>query len=121
MKHKIFTIYDECAKAFLPPFVLHQTAMAVRAFSDAVNDPGSQFGKHPKDYTLFDIGVFDDLKGSIFSDHAAPVGNGLEYVKPFFEDERMNLSADQLVDGEDESPMGKQVVLDTEGNVRISS
>ncbi len=60
MIHKIFTVYDEKAKAFMPPFFLPETGMAVRVFTDCVNDPTHQFYKHPADYNLYDIGTFDD-------------------------------------------------------------
>lgn len=60
MFHKVFTIYDSKSDAYLQPFFLHTTGQAVRAISDCVNDPKHQFAKHPADYTLFEIGTFDD-------------------------------------------------------------
>jgi len=64
VKFKAYSIFDEKAKAFLPPFFLHNEAVAVRAFADCVNNPEHQFGKHPTDYTLFCLGGFDDTTGS---------------------------------------------------------
>lgn len=63
MRQRIFAIFDEKAKAFLPPFFLPEVAMAVRTFGDCVNDPAHAFGRHPADYTLFSFGVFDQLHG----------------------------------------------------------
>lgn len=63
MKQRIFTIYDDKAKAYLPPFFLPEMGMATRAFSDCVNDPKHNFGLHPSDYTLFCCGIFDDKSG----------------------------------------------------------
>lgn len=57
MMQKIFTIYDSKAHAYLPPFFLPEAGMAVRVFSDCVNDKSHQFSKHPGDYTLFQIGT----------------------------------------------------------------
>lgn len=68
MKHSLFAIFDSKAKAFLPPFMLPNSEMAVRAFSDCVNDPAHQFARHPADYTLFKVGEFDD-------GDAAPIRN----------------------------------------------
>jgi hypothetical protein len=65
MNFNIFSIYDQKAKAYLPPFILPNEAMAVRTFSDCVNSKEHQFGAHPEDYTLFNIGDFDDSQGSI--------------------------------------------------------
>ena len=56
MKHNIFSVYDEKAQAFLPPFFLPEVGMATRIFGDCVNSDEHQFGKHPTDYTLFHLG-----------------------------------------------------------------
>lgn len=63
MIQKVFCIYDDKAKAYLAPFFLPEMGMAVRAFSDCVNDPKHNFGLHPEDYTLFCAGTFDDRSG----------------------------------------------------------
>lgn len=64
MKLKIFCVYDDKAKAYLPPFFLPEMGMATRAFGDCVNDPKHNFGMHPEDYTLFCAGEFDDRSGT---------------------------------------------------------
>ena len=63
MIHKIFSIYDSKAAAFLPPFILPKAEMAQRTFADCVNSPDHQFGAHPEDYTLFELGHWDDETG----------------------------------------------------------
>lgn len=63
LKTKCFVIYDDKAKAYLPPFFLPEIGMAIRAFGDCVNDPKHNFGAHPADYTLFCTGTFDDRSG----------------------------------------------------------
>lgn len=62
---KIFSVYDNKAAAFLPPFFMSNTAVAQRAFSDAVSDPSHAFAKNPTDYNLFEVGSFDDLTAVI--------------------------------------------------------
>lgn len=80
MLHKIFTVYDQKAEAYLPPFFLPQTGMAVRTFSDCVNNPEHQFGAHPSDYTLSEIGTWDESDGSIsVYKMAKSLGTGVEY------------------------------------------
>jgi len=66
MKLVIFSVYDLKAKAYLPPFFLPKEEMAVRVFTDCVNDPTHQFSKHPNDYTLFKLGDFNDDTGELF-------------------------------------------------------
>lgn len=60
MKFKMFSVYDEKAAAFLPPFMLPTAPMAVRAIGDCVTDVNHAFGKNPGDYTLFCLGQWDD-------------------------------------------------------------
>ncbi len=81
MKHRIFCIHDVAAGCYLPPFVLHEPAMAIRAFGDCVNSDTHQFGKHPGDYTLFEVGSFDDASCLLVAwPGAKKLANGLELV-----------------------------------------
>lgn len=64
MIHKTCAVYDHAASAFMLPFQVPRDAVAVRAFTDAVNSKaGHPMSEHPEDYTLFLIGEFDDSKG----------------------------------------------------------
>lgn len=82
MIHSVFSIYDEKAEAFLPPFILPKTEMAQRVFGDCINSADHQFSKHPSDYTLFHMGNFDDEKGEFIRhpNTKQSLGNGVEYV-----------------------------------------
>lgn len=83
MKLKIFSIFDVKAEAYLPPFFLPTVGMATRAFKDCVNQQGHQFCENPGDYTLFELGEFDDVKGEIQTRAAhKSLGNGLTYKLP---------------------------------------
>jgi len=72
MELKIFSIYDSKAAAYLTPFFLPRTEMAIRAFVGCLKESDHQFAKHPEDFTLFQVGSFDpntakftDLKESV--------------------------------------------------------
>lgn len=79
MKLKIFTVYDDKAKAYLPPFFLPEHGMARRVFGDCCNDAQHQFGKHPADYTLFYAGEFDQNSGQfVIEGTLHVVANGIE-------------------------------------------
>ena len=81
MKLIIFSVYDQKAEAYLPPFFIPNAAMAQRTFSEAVNSPSHQFGKHPADYTLIELGTFDDGKATIHPHEIAKtVCTGLECI-----------------------------------------
>lgn len=80
MIHKIFTIYDEKAKAYLPPFFLPESGQAIRSFSNCINSNDHQFSKNPEDYTLFTLGTFDD-NSSILEPYALKsLGNGVQFI-----------------------------------------
>lgn len=84
MKYGMFSIYDEKAQAYLPPFILPETGMAIRTFGDCINSQEHQFGKHPADYTLYQIAEFDDDTGIPTPDKKT-IHNGLELKKPDIE------------------------------------
>lgn len=75
----MFTVYDEKAEAFLPPFFVPSKGLAIRAFTDCINSKDHYFGKHPADYTLFQIGVFHDTTGEIELIDKKSIGNGVEF------------------------------------------
>jgi hypothetical protein len=65
MIHKIFSVHDSAAAAYLPPFFLPTEAMAIRTLTDCVHDENHAFSKNPTDYVLYCIGTFDDSTGII--------------------------------------------------------
>lgn len=80
MIFKIFTIYDDKAKAYIAPFVLPEDGMAIRTFAECANSLEHQFGKHPEDYTLFRIGTFCDTNANInLETTPTSLGKAIEY------------------------------------------
>ncbi len=80
MKTQIFVIYDSKANAYMQPWFLTTIPMAIRAFQDCIADPKHNFGAHPEDYTLFDIGQFDAQTAKINWTPPVSLGNGLEHI-----------------------------------------
>lgn len=82
MLFKAFTIYDSKTEASAQPFFATTTGHAIRMFTDTVNDPNTLFNKHADDFTLFEIGTFDDQNGT-FENLKAHInlGNAHEYIK----------------------------------------
>jgi hypothetical protein len=64
MIHKMFTVYDAAAKAFLRPFFTPTEATAIRAFTQEVNTPKTPLNNNPEDFSLFYLGEYDDANGS---------------------------------------------------------
>jgi len=63
MNLNVFAIYDNAAAAYMTPFYLPSAGLAVRAFTDMANDPKSMVGRHPSDYCLYEMGIFNDSTG----------------------------------------------------------
>lgn len=63
MKLNVYSIYDVKAGVYQRPFYAGADGEATRAFSDLVTDGEHPVGKHPEDYSLFRLGVFDDNNG----------------------------------------------------------
>lgn len=80
MIYNVFSVYDEKADAFLPPFILPNANMAKRVFADCVNSDTHQFGLNPLDYTLYELGQFDDSNGQFMLQRTKQShGNGVEF------------------------------------------
>lgn len=60
MIFQIMTVHDSAAMAYLPPMHYQSIGTALRAFKDAANDRTQAIANHPKDYTLFHLGSYND-------------------------------------------------------------
>lgn len=79
---RIFAVYDHKAQDFGQPFFNQNTATALRAFTDLVNDPSTTVFKYPDDFTLFEIGHYESNTG-IITPLELPqiIGNASEYKR----------------------------------------
>lgn len=82
MKKRLYAIHDAKIEAFNSPFTMHTVGEALRGFVEVVNDPSTQFCKHPEDFTLFELGEYEESSGTI-SPYATPkpIGKAIEYKK----------------------------------------
>jgi hypothetical protein len=78
MKMGVYSVFDKATGAFLPPFFVRSKGEAIRSFSEACSNDGHQFAKHMLDYTLFDLGSFDDNSGVIAGTEPVRVISALE-------------------------------------------
>lgn len=76
MKLKMFSVFDSKTEAFMAPFFSLATGSAMRSFETAANEEGHDFQKFGGDYSLFEIGAFDQFTGALTS-LDAPINLGL--------------------------------------------
>jgi hypothetical protein len=62
MKLIICSVRDSAADAFGRPFFMSSVGIAIRSFTDEVNNetPDNPLNKHPKDFALYELGEYDD-------------------------------------------------------------
>lgn len=76
---KLFSVFDSKVEAYMQPFFMASRGAAIRAFIDTASDSNSMICKHPGDYTLFELGSFDDscAKFDLYSSNVN-LGNALD-------------------------------------------
>lgn len=66
MKLNAYTLYDNKALQYHPPFFASTDGAAVRSLSDLVSDLNTGPGRHPGDYVLYFVGTYDDSNGQLW-------------------------------------------------------
>ena len=79
MKFSVCAIYDEKGGFYARPFFSVNKQVAQRNFLITINDFDSDMSKAPEDYTLFQLGKYDDQTGT-FENEKESLGNGVEYI-----------------------------------------
>lgn len=78
---KMFSIHDSKTEAYLPPLFMNSKGEAIRAFDQACQEKDSNFYKYPHDFTLVELGEWDQLS-AVFKPLPSPVilHNASEFV-----------------------------------------
>jgi hypothetical protein len=82
MRVKVFSVYDSKAEAYLRPMFLQTKGLALRSFIEAVNDPKQDIHRYAADFTLFELGEWDDETGTMeMLPHRRNLGCALEFLE----------------------------------------
>lgn len=66
MKKVFYAVYDRKSELYSAPFLEIKDGTAIRAIQDTViKSPDHPFAKHPTDFSLHRLGVFEDETGEI--------------------------------------------------------
>ena len=65
---KCFSVFDAKAECYYPPFFNTTAGLAIRQMENYLRDPNHQFSRSPSDFTLFELGEYDDGTG-MFKNH----------------------------------------------------
>ncbi len=80
MKLNCYSIFDTASGLYSRPFYGQSDGEAIRSFMDISTDAEHPIGKHPDDYTLLRIGIFDDTDGKLTDELNSSLLTGLEAV-----------------------------------------
>lgn len=75
---RIYAVLDCKAEAYLQPIFAPTNAVAKRIFIEAALDQNHNFHKYAADYTLFEIGKFDEETANITAIPPNNLGNALQ-------------------------------------------
>lgn len=75
----IFSVYDSKTKAYMQPYFSPTHGSALRAFTDEIANEQSLLAKHPEDFTLYHVGVWDDQTAQINPQDPATLGTAKQY------------------------------------------
>lgn len=81
MSLKVCTVYDSKSEYYMPPMYFKHRGDAIRSFTEASLDSNNMIGKYPADFTMFEIGSFDETTGkfSLYSSFIS-LGCALEFL-----------------------------------------
>jgi hypothetical protein len=76
MKFCVLALFDSKVKAFSQPFFSPSEEAGIRSVVDEAGRGDSMLQRHPEDFQVCRLGVFDDQDGLLVSERS-PVGLGL--------------------------------------------
>lgn len=79
MKAQVYSILDNKTGLFTAPVLCHNNPHAMRVFTDAFRGE-SQYAKFPGDFSVMNIGTFNDETGEIESCKPQFVATGAELI-----------------------------------------
>lgn len=71
MIYKVFSIFDSAVGSYMTPFNLRTVAESERALAPHVQNPEHNFCKFAHDFTLFELGTWDESTGK-YDLHVTP-------------------------------------------------
>lgn len=78
----VCAVYDRAVEAYGQPIFCRHVGEAIRSFTDEINRKESQFFAHPSDYSLFQIGHYDDETGMLIPSDGNLLVSGTTVVRP---------------------------------------
>lgn len=83
MKRIVVAVRDRAMDMFMQPFMVPTVGVAIRSFADEMNkhDAEAVMSKHPEDYDLYQIAVFDESTGKYSENEPRQIAVGKDMVR----------------------------------------
>lgn len=78
---KICAVHDSAVDAFNAPIFVPAVGAASRSFIDEVNRRESAFNLHPDDFTLYELGSFDQITGTFHATEPVLIVRGKDVFR----------------------------------------
>lgn len=75
-----YALLDNKTGHFSTPFFFNHRGHAIRAVIELGTDPNTTVGRHPNDFTLCEVGVFDDQVGRLTSEDCLHLGTVRSFI-----------------------------------------
>lgn len=77
----IFAVFDKKSELHNMPFFMGTAGEALRAFQDLVRDPATVVARHPEDFKLVRLGLYDNKAGQFLNEAPVTLAHADEFSK----------------------------------------
>lgn len=77
---KCFSVFDTKSKAFSKPVYCITRGVVIRSITEELKNADSDYAKYPSDFTLFEVGEWDDSTGMFTSKTPESLGSLVEFM-----------------------------------------
>ena len=81
MNYKVVCVYDKALGAYGRPIFVPSVGVAIRSFQDEVNSEKSEMHAHPSDYSLHELGEWDDGTAQFSGSAIRRLAEASDFVK----------------------------------------
>ncbi len=83
MKVQCYAIFDQCSGIYEKPFFSTTDDLVKREFQDVANTPDHLINKHPEHFSVWRLGIFDNVNGKIDNENNECLWTATEALAQF--------------------------------------
>lgn len=78
---RVYAMRDDKLAQFHQPYLIPNNAVALRQFSDLVNDRNTEVSKHSEDFSIWYLALYDATDGVFLPDTPVCLARGSDFAK----------------------------------------